>query len=185
MEPAVVLVARPVFEGMVANAYRIHMMQATNYKRCSVGVILCNIQREAWVMFAKQVGEGRGESGGVLCAPPADFKTAVCCSLYELCELPYPHAQVIPPDFTGLRFKVRCWTGGGTIVVKADHLDGGLLLGAATVKSTIMTTDGDPEWQLVECRAERHVDLHPHTIILKFSDPDCCEMEWFEFFVDK
>lgn len=55
LEPAIVLLARPTYEGLVANAYRINMASASEWRRCTVGVLLTNISKGARVVFKSQV----------------------------------------------------------------------------------------------------------------------------------
>ena len=145
LEPAIVLVARPIHEGMVANAFRIHVNEATAFKNCEVGAFVSEIERGARVVFAN---------------------------------------QVIPTEFTGVRFRYRSWSRGGAIIIRADSEEGPVLT-AAFVRNTQPDAHTDPEWQLFESPSEKRVDTRPHTIILMFEDPDCCELEWFEFFVSK
>lgn len=39
--------------------------------------------------------------------------------------------------------------------------------------------------QELEAAGLRHLDLQPHDILLMFGDDDCCDIQWFEFFVSK
>jgi hypothetical protein len=53
----VVFLARPKHEALVSNAYRIYAHQASLYARCSVGMIVCNVNIGATVYFDNEVGD--------------------------------------------------------------------------------------------------------------------------------
>lgn len=52
LAPRVVLMARPINEGLVSNAYRIYMHEASAwFGKCNIGVIVTNVKRNARVVF--------------------------------------------------------------------------------------------------------------------------------------
>lgn len=134
MEPAIVLVARPMYEAMVSNTYRLHMYDASSWTKCDIGYILANVEKGARVIFSD---------------------------------------QIIPPDFIGVRFRLRIWGQGGAIVVRANAEDGPVLT-AAFVKNTSRNADGDPEWEVC-VHVLRRVKLHC-SIVFTLVVVVCCRL---------
>jgi hypothetical protein len=109
LEPAIVLVARPVYEGLIANNYRLYLHEASSWKKCTVGGILTDVRKGSRVYFRD---------------------------------------QVIPPDFSGVRFKLRCWSDGGVFLVRADSETGPMLCAGVVRRSSFNEETGEPEWQV-------------------------------------
>lgn len=60
VEPRCILMARPKFEGLMSNAYRVYVHEAAQWEKCDLGSIVCNIRTGARVYFDSKVRARRG-----------------------------------------------------------------------------------------------------------------------------
>ena len=55
LAPRIIMLARPIYEGLVSSAYRIYMHQASLWFRCDVGLMVTNVDKDARVFFDEHV----------------------------------------------------------------------------------------------------------------------------------